>query len=160
LENFPGNAVAGDDFFYPKELYAAWAHRLRGDSTAARRAFHSARLSIDSMLPEGQDDRRVHGARGLALAGLGLRAEALQEARWLEQSAIYRDDAHWGPVIAEQRAQILAQAGQADVALDAIERLLAGNSRLTVHSLRLDPLWDPIRKHPRFRALMVRHAPR
>jgi TolB-like protein/DNA-binding SARP family transcriptional activator len=158
VENIRGRPVAGDAYFYPKALYAAWAHRLRGDSAAARRAFHSARLSIDSMLPEGQDDRRVHVARGLALAGLGLHAEAIREARWLEHTPIYRDDAHWGPVVAEQRAQILAQAGQADVALDAIEHLLRGNSHLTVHSLRLDPLWDPLRGHPRFRALVAKHS--
>jgi len=50
--------------------------------------------------------------------------------------------------VAEDRAQILAQAGDADPALDEIERLLARPSRLSVHTLRLDPLWDPIRDRP------------
>lgn len=70
---------------------------------------------------------------------------------------VYREDAFDGPTLAEDRARILAQAGAADAALDEIERLLAGPSRLSVHTLRLDPLWDPIRDHPRFQALLARY---
>ena len=29
---------------------------------------------------------------------------------------------------------------------------------LIVHMLRLDPRWDPIREHPRFKALLVEYA--
>jgi serine/threonine-protein kinase len=63
-------------------------------------------------------------------------------------------------MLAESRARILAQAGEADAALDEIERLLAQPSWLSVHTLRLDPLWDPIRDHPRFRALLARYTAR
>jgi hypothetical protein len=48
--------------------------------------------------------------------------------------------------------------GEADSALAAIERLLAGTSRVTVHTLRLDAAWDPIRSDARFQALLVRYA--
>lgn len=81
-------------------------------------------------------------------------------ARWLQQSVVYREDASDGPVLVEDRARILAQAGEAEAALDEIERLLAGPSLLSVHTLRLDPRWDPIRDHPRFKALLARYAGR
>ena len=77
------------------------------------------------MLP---DDWRVHAARGLAFAGLGRRREAQREARWLQQSNVYRDDAFTGPLLAEDRARILAAIGESDAALEEIERLLAGPS--------------------------------
>jgi serine/threonine-protein kinase len=141
-------------------LYAAWAHQLRGDHAAARAAFDLARARLDSALVELPDDWRVHAARGLALAGLGHRDEALHEAHWLQQSVIYRRDANSGKLLAEDRARILAQAGDADAALDEIERLLAGPSMLTVHTLRLDPRWDPIREHPRFKALLAKYGSR
>ena len=144
----------------PASLYAAWAHRLRGDRPAARAAFDSARVFLDSVVRARPADWRAHAARGLALAGLGRPDEALGEARWLRGSVVYREDALWGPPVAEDRAQILAQAGDADAALDEIERLLAMPSWLSVHTLRLDPLWDPIRELPRFKALLVRYAAR
>ena len=150
----------GQDFLLPSSLYAAWAHRLHGDRPAARAAFDSARVLLDSVLRELPDDWRVHAARGLALAGLGRRDETLQETRWLQQSVVYREDALQGPQVAEDRARILAQAGEAEAALDEIERLLAGPSWLSVHTLRLDPLWDPIRDHPRFKALLAKYAER
>ena len=99
----------------------------------------------------------MHAARGLALAGMGRREEALREARRLQQSVVYREDAYDGSQVAEDRARILAEAGEADAALDEIERLLAGPSLLSVHTLRLDPLWDPIRDHPRFQALLAKY---
>ena len=51
----------------------------------------------------------------------------------------------------------LAQAGEVDAALDEIEELLAGPGFLSVHTLRLDPRWDPIREHPRFQALLAKY---
>ncbi len=148
----------GQNFFSPSALYAAWAHQLRGDLAAARAAFDLARVRLDFALSELPDDWRVHAACGLALAGLGRRDEALSEAHWLERSVVYREDATQGPVVAEVRARILAQAGDAEAALDEIERLLAGPSYLSVHTLRLDPRWDPIREHPRFKALLAKHG--
>jgi serine/threonine-protein kinase len=141
-------------------LYAGWAHQLRGDDQAALASFDSARSHLDSMLRDRPDDYRLHAARGLALAGLGRRAEAVREASWIRQTAVYRDDARDGAELAEDRARILAQTGEADAALDEIERLLATPSALSVHTLRLDPRWDPIRDHPRFRALLARYAAR
>ena len=143
--------------FLPTSLYAAWAHELRGDDVAAQAAFDSARLLLDSVLVALPDDWRVHASRGLALAGLGRRQEALREARWLEQSVVYREDAFDGRIVAERRARILAQAGEADAALDELEQLLAGPGWLSVHVLRLDPRWDPLRDHPRFQALLEQY---
>jgi tetratricopeptide (TPR) repeat protein len=150
----------GQDLYLPTSLYAARAHQLRGDGAAAQAAFDSARVLLDSVVRERPGDWRVRAGRGLALAGLGRRDEARREARWLQQSVAYREDALQGPVLAEDRARILAQAGEPEAALDEIERLLARPSWLTVHVLRLDPTWDTIRDHPRFVALLAKYVER
>ena len=147
-------------FFLPATLYAAWAHRLQGALVAAHVAFELSRALLDSVMTELPDDWRVHAARGLTLSGLGRREEALHEARWLQESKVYREDFFFGGWAAEYRAQILAQAGDTEGALDEIERRLAEPSPISVHTLRLDPLWDPIRDQPRFKALLARYAGR
>ena len=140
----------GQQFFVPPALYVAWAHRLRGNEQLARSAFQSARRSLSAWVARLPDDPRVHAALGLALAGLGRRDEALDEAQWLAVSAIYRKDHYFGPSAAEDRARILVQAGAIDSALAEVMRLLVRPSGLNVNYLRLDPLWDPARSDPRF----------
>jgi serine/threonine-protein kinase len=157
LGSAPDAVFATQWFLLPTSLYAAWAHELRGDEVAAHVAFDSARVLLDSVLAALPEDWRVHVARGLAVAGLGRRQEALSEARWLQQSVVYRQDANSGRLVAEERARILAQAGEVDAALDEIEQLLAGPGYLSVHTLRLDPRWDPIRDDPRFQALLAKY---
>jgi tetratricopeptide (TPR) repeat protein len=76
--------------FLPTALWAAWANCMNGDRQAAGAAFESSLALLDSALNELPDDWRVHAARGLTLAGLGRREEALGEARWLQRSEVSR----------------------------------------------------------------------
>ena len=144
-------------FFFPSALYRGWAHRLRGDGASAGVAFRAAVARLDVAVRDLPNDWRVHAARGLALAGAGRADDAVAEARWLQQCDVYRNDAHYGTMAAEFRAQILAQTDHPDTALDEVERLLPGPSWLSVHKLRLDPRWDAIRTHPRFQALVRKY---
>ena len=146
----------GQVVFIPATLYAGWAHRQRGDSAAARASFLSAHRLLDSAARERPDDPRVHTSLGLALAGLGRSAEARREADWLRQTAMYREDAYGGALEALHRAQILAQIGDAHAAMDEVERLLERPSPLSVHMLRINPVWDPIRQHSRFSAALAK----
>ena len=116
---------------------AATARPARG-----RRSIQPASL-LDSALVRLPDDWRVHAARGMALAGIGTIQEALREARWLEQSDVYRGDAFAGTLAAEDRARILAQSSEVHAALDEIERLLAGTGvRPRRPHAAARPRWD------------------
>jgi TolB-like protein len=148
----------GNGFFLPSALYAALAHQQRGDHPAARAAFDSALVLLDSVLRERPDAWPVHAAHGLALAGLDRRAEALREVEWLRQSEVYRKDAYIRQGLAQTCVEILARVGDADAALGEIQRLLAEPVGLSVQSLRLDPRWDPIRNDPRFQALLRQYG--
>jgi hypothetical protein len=154
----PAGVFSGQTYFLPAALYRAWACQLRGDRNGARSAFDSARVLLDAALEQHSDDERMHAPRGLALAGAGRREDALREASWLQQSVAYRNDKFQGRIVMENRARVLAQAGESDAALDEIESLLARPSQLSVHTLRLDPRWAPLRDRPRFKALLAKYS--
>jgi len=160
LRTEPADVFDANWFFLPTALYVAWAQQLRGDDAAARAAFGQALARSDSALREDTDDWRAHVTHGMSLAALGRHDEALREARWLQASVVYQKDAFEGTALAEGRARILAQAGEVDAAIDELDRLLAKPSDVSMHALRLDPRWDSIREHPRFRALLSKYTER
>ena len=52
----------------------------------------------------------------------------------------------------------MAQLGETGKAIDEIEQLLARPGTFSVHELRLDPEFDPIRNDPRYLALLRKYA--
>ena len=144
------------DQYEPALLWVAWAHQLRGDGAAARSAFDGALRQLDSALHRLPDDWRVHASRGVALAGVGRIAEARREAEWLSGTLLYRYP-FWRINLTNGRARIFAQARMAGEAVVEIEQLIAVGAE-SVHTLRLDPRWDPIRSDPRFQALFAKYG--
>ena len=67
-------------------------------------------------------------------------------------------DAVLGPYGVKSLALIYTMVGEHSFALDAIEYLLSiPTGAMSVPMLRVDPRWDPLRNHPRYKAL-VRNA--
>ena len=59
----------------------------------------------------------------------------------------------------EDLAFIYTLVGEHDWALDKLEYLLSIPSRtMSVPMLRLDPRWDPLRDHPRYKELIRRNG--
>ena len=89
----------------------------------------------------------------LAYAGLGQKDQALAQAqRSVEQ---YAGDAVNQPGAELILAQIQARFGLTDTAMAALPHLLEVPSGITVANLKYDPLWDPLRKNPRFQKLIA-----
>ena len=54
----------------------------------------------------------------------------------------------------EDLARIYVMVGEFDAAIDQLEYLLCVPGEMSVPLLRLDPVWDPLRDHPRFKKLL------
>ena len=61
---------------------------------------------------------------------------------------------------AEDLARVQALVGDPEAAIDILDDLLTRPSRPCVPLVRLDPAWDPLRKHPRFQALLDKDGAR
>ena len=62
----------------------------------------------------------------------------------------------------EALSSIYAHAGDADKAIPLLQRVFKAKGTgeiITAHMLKNDPFWDPIRKDPRFQALIQKYAP-
>ena len=67
------------------------------------------------------------------------------------------EDPVFGPIAEETLAAVEARVGEHGRSIERIERLLGspyGAYPLTQAELRLDPTWDQLRKHPRFKAIV------
>ena len=54
-------------------------------------------------------------------------------------------------------AMIYATSGESEEAFRLLDHLLQTPNRITVPLLKLDPVWDPLRKDPRFQALIDKY---
>ena len=66
-------------------------------------------------------------------------------------------DAITGSQQAIELAEIYTRVGETDKALDLIQELLSIPCQLSVGLLQLDPVWDPLRDHRRFQALLEKY---
>ena len=124
-----------------------------GQKEEARRAYERA---VREILPTpdtivGADANSTPSTLALAYAGLGEKEKALQQA----QAAVkaYDGDAVNQPQAEIALAQIQTRFGENDAAIAALPHLLEVPAGLTVVDLKLNPLWDPLRKDPRFQKL-------
>ncbi len=62
-----------------------------------------------------------------------------------------------GPAEVQALAEIYVIAGEYDAAIDKLEYLLSSPSWISVGLLRIDPLYDPLRDHPSFQALLDKY---
>src|SRR5437667_479581 len=143
----------------PKALLEGEIYRLQGDEAKARTAFEHARVVSERLLREAPDDPARHGQHGLILAALGQKQEAIAAGKRAVELVPESQDAFDGPLGTAALAQISARTGEFDEAFRLLDHLLTVPTHgLTVPMLKLDPAWDPLRKDPRYQALIDKYA--
>src|SRR6266487_2305440 len=148
-------------------LLLAFSQQLAGDSSAARATYQKAEQDFQRKLkqvtPGSFAEADTHGLSGAAYAGLGEAASAITEGQKAIDLLPSSKNPEFFPIEEDGMARIYAQLGDADHAIPMLKRLLrtsyGGATFLTPSTLRLDPIWDPIRNDPRFQELIAENAP-
>jgi tetratricopeptide (TPR) repeat protein len=135
-------------------LVLAQVYALRGDSARARAYADSSRVAFEAQLRASPQDAQRHLLLGLALAYLGRKADAVKRGEKGAALLPVSKDAYSGAYNEHQLARIYILAGEYDKAVDHLEHLLGIPYYLSPGWLRIDPAFDPLREHPRFKKLV------
>jgi eukaryotic-like serine/threonine-protein kinase len=151
-------AINDPDQLAHLSLLRGQVQMLRGQADLARRSYEAARLELEKKIEQNPNDAASHSSLGVGYAGLGRRADALREAKLGCELMPVSKNAVWGNSRLADLAQVYTMVGQPGEAIAILDGLLSGMGGTTVHNLRLDPTWDPLRSDPRFQALLTKYA--
>jgi TolB-like protein/Tfp pilus assembly protein PilF len=143
---------------FPRQLYLAWAYQAGGDNAKAQPLYTELRAQMQAALLQRPDDADLHLALGFAAAGLGLKDEAIREGRKAVSLMPMNRDAFSAPSYVAYLAQLYVRVGENGEAIETLQQVLAmpsSGGAISPALLKLDPVWDPLRKDPRFQKLIV-----
>ncbi len=148
-----------DDYYIGRNaLIPGLVYDLMNKPELAHNSFDSYRILLEKKVKEQPDDPTTHRWLGIAYAGLGRKEEAIREGKRAAELHSVSRDAQGGPNHVYWLAVIYVKVGEYDAALDQIENLLSIPYKLSVPLLRLEPTWDPLREHPRFKQLLEKYS--
>jgi len=156
--------------YYNGELrfWLGWAQEVAGDNAGARESWSQARSELEPFLKEQPENFVLLGDLALTNMGLGDNAAALTLTERAIAMIPIKKDALTGPRPLDILARVAARIGDSDRSISTLEKLLsipyeaplAANPPLTPALLRLDPMFEPLRKDPRFQKLVAASAPK
>ncbi|PZR76112.1 MAG: hypothetical protein DLM73_03565 [Chthoniobacterales bacterium] len=134
------------------------AKKMLHDEAGAREALLKARGYVETFVSAAPEEAKRHSRLAGILACLGEKDAAIAEAKRATELTPETIDAFEGPVATQALAEVYANVGEFDKALELIDGLLSRPSQLTVALLKISPIWDPMRQDPRFVALLKKHG--
>jgi tetratricopeptide (TPR) repeat protein len=140
--------------YIPIALRYALIYMYSDKKDRAKEYYEEARINLESKIEEMSEDARFHSSLGIAYAGLGRKEEAVREGKLGVELLPVTKDAMKGSGRVEDLARIYVMVGEFDAAIDKLEFLLSRPGQTSIHLLRLDPAWAPLRNHPRFKKLI------
>jgi TolB-like protein/Flp pilus assembly protein TadD len=140
-----------------KEFLLATVYAAMKNEANGRANYEEARAKAEKAVQETPEDGPRHALLGLIYAGLGRCEEAKAEAKRAVEVLPETKDAFDGPILIGSRARIHMLCGDLDTAFTLLDHSLQTPAGVTIHELRLDPIWDPLRADPRFQSMLSKY---
>jgi len=163
LASMPVETYEGPHFYFQKDLAYADVYLAMGRSDLARAHAEKARPALEKALGQRPEDPRLHAALGLIYAFLGRREEAVQEGNIAAGLYPVSLDSAQGPIYVRNLARIHTILGNKDKAIDYLKYLLSIPSSeylwdlLSIPYLQMDPQWETLKTHPRYKELRAKN---
>jgi serine/threonine-protein kinase len=157
LNDLSVSVFSGDTARY--HVLKAEAGYLQGHRDAARGHADSALAVLEPRVRIRPDDAKLLELTSRAYSYAGRHDDAIRAVERAARELPLERDGVSGPYIQSSLARAYMEAGRPDPAIAILERLLRIPGWITPAELRADPIWDPLRGHPRFRAISAEAAP-
>ncbi|MFC1792625.1 protein kinase [Planctomycetota bacterium] len=146
--------ISNVDRFMPISLRQARIYRYMGKKEQAKKYYDEARSILETKIEQDPEQARFHSSLGIAYAGLGRKEDAIREGKLAVEMLPVSIEAMRRPYSVEDLARIYVMVSEHEEAIDQLEHLLSIPGPFSIQLLRLDPAWDPLRNHPRFKKLL------
>jgi len=158
-ENLPDDQIAAfPGHLSSKYYYIGFARKALRDETGAQAAFLKAKNTLEEQLKRSPDNPDIHIQLAKVLAFLSEKDSALAEAQRATELLPETKDAFGGPEVMAGVAEVYAILGESDRAIEILDRLLSRPSGVTTQALKINPIWDPLRRDPRFQGLIDKYG--
>jgi hypothetical protein len=140
---------------------------MRNDKVRAQQEFETARPILEQVVMKSPQDGIRHAQLGFLYALMGRKDDALREGQRGEKLTAVSKDLINGGTVQGFLALIYARIGDADHAIQLVERLLITpfavdycDDSITLSDLRQRWEWDPLRNDPRFQKILASPEPK
>jgi|GEM_PF-6581186 len=146
-------SIEATDFYTLK----AKGHEILGQHDQACQCLEMIREPLESLLDRRPKDQYLRSVLAQTYSGLGRHEEALQLAKEAIALLTVEEDHIDGVLTEVDLVKIYIHAGENDLALEQIERVLKMTSMWSPMFFRIWPSFIPLRKHPLFLELLDKY---
>jgi tetratricopeptide (TPR) repeat protein len=144
--------------FTPKSLSRAEIFSYMKKDSLAHSEYEKAAIFLEAQAKERPENPPVFASLGKAYAGLGRKEDAIREGKKAMGKVPLSEDKYQAPKYIIDMAEIHTMLGDYEQALNEIEEVLSMPSAFSAKSLVLEPRWDPLRSHLRYKQIITKYS--
>ena len=152
------------DFAYgqmsvPIGCYSVLIARFQGEPQGANAGFVKTREQLNQKVQQSPQNAPLLSQLAVVDALLNNKGTAIAEARRAVEMLPASEDAMEGPCLELNLAVVYAWTDELDLAFERLSALTKVANGIFYGQLKWDPLWEPLRRDPRYEKLLAELAP-